>query len=363
MKKARRFLTIALLVFNAMAILLLWVCCASTWLSPERFPKLALLGLLFPAFVLANLFCTIPWLFVRWRWAWIPLAGTLPCMSFLMDYFPISFGGEPPAGSLKVITWNAAGYGYQSANRDSALTVFRNYIENCDADIICFQEAQTRCIHTEDFYATMERKGYYCHEEMGKAVFSRLPIIAHENITYRSHALEGQSVVNGSIAYRILFQGDTLLLINNHLESNHLNPEEKDEYVRGLDEHNINELKSSGKTVLSKVSQRTAIRAQQADSLANYIQHHDHMPIIMCGDFNDTPISYVYQRINKLLDNAYRKSGNGMGISYNKKGFWVRIDHVFMSHHWKSFKTHIDTTHDISDHYPLVTWLHYEREN
>ena len=79
--------------------------------------------------------------------------------------------------------------------------------------------------------------------------------------------------------------------------------------------------------------------------------------VIMCGDHNDTPISYTYQKTARNLNSAFRESGNGIGVSYNQKGFFFRIDHVFISEDWESCKTYIDTQMEMSDHYPLVTYL------
>lgn len=357
MRKARRYIIITLLVLNALAILLLWLCCATTWLAPESFPKLTIIGLFFPAFVLFDLVFVLLWLPIRWRWSWIPLAGLLPCLGFVMDYCPISLGGQPPAGCLKIVTWNTAGFGLGEANRDSALQASLDYLKDCDADIICLQEAPRRTITTEDLYRTMEEMNYSSYELHGKLLFSRLPVISHDSIPYFSMSAESDYSTNGSIAYQLLFENDTILLINNHLESNHLQPDEKADYVHDLGAKDMSELSASSRTLLSKISKNTGIRSHQADTIALFIEQHQQMPIICCGDFNDTPISYVYQRINRQLTNAYRQSGTGVGVSYNRKGFWVRIDHIFISGHWKSYHTHVDRSIGVSDHYPLVTWV------
>ena len=70
---------------------------------------------------------------------------------------------------------------------------------------------------------------------------------------------------------------------------------------------------------------------------------------------NDTPISYTFQRISRLLNNAFTESGNGIGISFNRKGFPVRIDHIFTSKDLKTHGTYVDGEIKSSDHCPIVT--------
>ena len=36
-------------------------------------------------------------------------------------------------------------------------------------------------------------------------------------------------------------------------------------------------------------------------------------PIIICGDFNDTPVSYAYQQLGDNMIDAFLESGNGIG--------------------------------------------------
>ena len=108
---------------------------------------------------------------------------------------------------------------------------------------------------------------------------------------------------------------------------------------------------------LDRISTANVIRATQTDSLYLALGHHENTRIVMCGDFNDTPISYTYQKLLKRLKNTFRESGIGVGRSFNEKGFFVRIDHIFVSHDWTSHKTCILSQIKLSDHYPIVTYL------
>ena len=110
--------------------------------------------------------------------------------------------------------------------------------------------------------------------------------------------------------------------------------------------------------MLNYLSQAAVMRSTQTAMLDSVIRSHEGESIILCGDFNETPISYSYQKMKHRLKSCFRESGLGLGFSYNNPGFWVRIDHIFTSDDWMSTNTHIVRTFRCSDHYPVVTTLH-----
>ena len=57
----------------------------------------------------------------------------------------------------------------------------------------------------------------------GLGCYSRFPILS-------AHPVRYASLNNGSIAYKIKVNGDTLLVVNNHLESNKLTEKDKEVY-------------------------------------------------------------------------------------------------------------------------------------
>jgi hypothetical protein len=75
------------------------------------------------------------------------------------------------------------------------------------------------------------------------------------------------------------------------------------------------------------------------------------------GDFNDNPISYSRYRIAQVLQDCFTETGRGFGLSYNQKGFFVRIDHILVSDHFEPFNCQIDSKMDASDHYPIICTL------
>lgn len=52
--------------------------------------------------------------------------------------------------------------------------------------------------------------------------------------------------------------------------------------------------------LIRKLAEASAIRAPQADTIAHEITASPHPCIIVCGDFNDTPISYTHRTMPKI---------------------------------------------------------------
>lgn len=77
---------------------------------------------------------------------------------------------------------------------------------------------------------------------------------------------------------------------------------------------------------------------------------------MVCGDFNDTPISYAHRTIQGPLKDAYAASGRGVGVTYNENFFWFRIDNILHSANMKPINCTVDKVR-YSDHYPLWCYL------
>ena len=149
-----------------------------------------------------------------------------------------------------------------------------------------------------------------------------------------------------------------MLVVNNHLEGTHLSKEDRNNYKRML--HGRMErdtARAESRLLLNKLETWVAKRAPQADAVHRYVQEHRAYPTIVCGDFNDNPISYSRRTIAKGLTDCYVETGTGIGLSYNQKGFFFRIDNILCSKHFTPYRCYVDNKIDFSDHYPMVCWL------
>lgn len=340
---------------NIMAALMLFVCGLSSGLNPANHPYVALFGLGFPLLLLLNLAFILFWLIFHVRYIWLPFAGMLFSASYIYDYCPLNFPKDKPEDTIKLLTYNTEFFG-QGKKNENGVYVIVDYLVHSDADIICIQESK---IHPPSAMKTVDKAmadaGYSIRhlqhrESEFLLVYSRLPILSLHEIPY-------ESTTNGSIALELLHGEDTVLLVNNHLESYKLTVEDKLKYKEMIKDPEHNYKEGDSKKLLRKMAVASRLRGPQVDSVLNYIHQAGHEAVIVCGDFNDSPISYSYRRLSSDFTNAFRQSGNGLGVSYNQKGFYFRIDHIFVSDYWQTYGTHVDKTVTWSDHYPMITYL------
>ena len=155
-------------------------------------------------------------------------------------------------------------------------------------------------------------------------LLSKFPILSRDSIPYSSHS-------NMSVAYILDVNGTKTLLVNNHFESYGLTEEEKTSFTEMVD-GKVAVKKAKGKSVslIDKLGKTMMRRAPQVDAVAAYVKKYldKGTPVILCGDFNDTPISYSHDVINGLLTDSYASSGNGLGFSYNKSKMSVSYTHL-----------------------------------
>lgn len=335
---------------NLATIALMLGCCLSTLLSPELHPRLSQAGLLLPVFLGMNLCFVVAWLIVEWKGLVLPLLGMACCWGYIRDYCPINFSGEVPQDAIHLLSYNVAHFAQnETLGLDGVSTA--DYILQSGADIMFFQEFSQGSNQGKRVVSQLTAEGYEMRSYKNLAIFSRYPFV--DTLVYASP----QSHSNGSMAWKICLDGDTVLLINSHLQSNQISQEEKAQYGQAIEDYDKHQIKASGKILLSRLVKAASGRAEQTDSICAVIHRSTTKSIISSGDMNDTPISYTYQNLASLLKSTFRESGNGLGISFGTKGFPVRIDHIFVSEDFKSTLTYVDSHAHTSDHHPLHSYI------
>jgi len=336
---------------NAAVVLLLWASCAVTYLHPSMFPRAGLLGLCFPAFLAVDIAFVVFWLVFKYKRVWLPLLGVAACWSFVRDYIPVNIPSPSPKGTLNVITYNTHNYGGNLAKEEDGSNAVINYLAGSGADIICLQEAKMSGAHKTTYINQMKDRGYSFCEGRDEVVFSRLPVIESDTLHYPNHGSSGMRAL-------LKYGQDTILLVNYHFESDKMTPQIKAAYRQALENPENDSARQDFKPVIRLLTEAAPYRAGQADSICALIERYPQYPAIVCGDFNDTPISYTHRVLTRKLKSAFRQSGNGVGFTFQEHGFPVRIDNILYTDSvWRSFATRVETKIDYSDHYPVVTHL------
>ncbi len=360
MRKLGKMVLLIIGVANLLFAGLLLLSAYSPWIQPVNHPMLSCAGLTFPFFLFINICFLIFWLIFRqYKLACIPLLTLLLCLGQIHTYMPFRFSSpEPPEGSIKVISYNVMGTEGLIKGEDGESNIL-TYLKESGADIICLQEyntAEWRNSHLsqKDIAKALEAYPYRSVRQPGGkhelACYSKFPILS-------SRALKYDSENNGSMEYELKIGADTLLLINNHLESNKLNDTDKEMYTDMLKDPRREKVKSGSKLLISKLAEASAIRAPQADTIAREVTASKHRYILVCGDFNDSPISYAHHTLSRLLDDAFVTSGRGLGISYHANRFYFRIDHILISKNLKAYNCKVDRSIGESDHFPITCYI------
>lgn len=365
MKHLGKLVALLILAVNVLFTGLLLLTAYSPHIRPVEHPVQSCLGLTFPIFLLANGCFLVFWLIVRrYKSALLPLLGLLCCHGQIRTYLPVNFHTDNlPESSFKLLSYNVMGFG--GGTKEEGKNPILTYLKESGADILCLQEytvsTSPRHISQKDVNRELEAYPYHRINTVGDgkghsnrmACYSKFPILSARTLHYPSE-------YNGSVIYELKIGNDTVTLINNHLESNKLTKADKVVYEDMLKSPETEKVKSGMRLLVRKLAEASAIRAPQADNIAQEIASSAHPYIMVCGDFNDTPISYTHHTIARHMDDAFTTSGCGLGISYNQNRFYFRIDHILTSRNLKAYNCTVDRSIKESDHYPI--WCHIAKK-
>lgn len=339
------------------SVIALWCCAASVYVHPSMARIASVAGLGFPLVLGGTILVFFLCLLFAPRRSWICLLGMVCCAGSIRSYIPFNPMAKGDSDSaLHVVNYNISSFSY--AKDDSTRAEVFQYFLDKQADIVCLQEGSSSIEQWSDLLPEFRQRLPYISRpypslSTEQACISRYPIVRSEMVTHHTQ--------NSAIAFWLqLPSGDSLLVLNCHLQSNQLSPSDRTQYsdIVHHPEKSSQQRDSTYTTsryLASKIANAAKIRALMSDTIVDYLRSHSGVPTIVCGDFNDTPISYsVYNMKRHGLNDAYRMAGNGMGRSFNKDAIAVRIDHQFCSDDLVPLQAKIDNTAPWSDHYPLV---------
>ena len=333
----------------------------SGYIPPVRWIIPAFLGLFFPALLVAQIGVTIFWL-LAWDKRRLLLVAAVWLISLpqLLVYFPIS-RAEKSLGteeeSLRILSYNVCAFGFKPHTKTSPNATLQ-YIKSSGADIVCIQEAMLnqnpwagvvsktlRSYLDEDYpYINVIRVN---RGGSTLALLSKYPIKEAKEIPLPSW-------VNGAVAYKVDIRGKETLVINVHLESFRLHRVDGEDYLRLAKDGDAIRLKDALRAKLSPTFRSHNI---QANIIHDLIQRYGSGRVIVCGDFNDTPLSYARYKIGEGLEDAFVSKGNGLGITFHTRPFFVRIDHILFGPAFRALRCEVDKTASESDHYPIEAVL------
>ena len=300
-------------------------------LDPREWNEVSTLGLVAPFIYVAQVALTLYWI-VRWRMffavpmIFISLLGVFQLSLFYKlelrrVYTEPNLKPKYDKKALKVMSYNVRSFIDDNGNLciDSMMSV----IKALNPDILCFQEMGFSELADSLLEPLKPMPRSLSRHNLSPAIYSRYPIISASRIDTLKNYVWADIVIK-----KDKNNEDTIRVFNNHLHSTAIRRDDN-EYIEN---HDFLEGDSVGKmrSMITRLTDNNRIRAEQADTLASLVAASPY-PVIVCGDFNDTPVSYTYRTIARKLNDSYRKVGRGYSHTY--RGFFdmLRIDYILFS--------------------------------
>ena len=186
----------------------------------------------------------------------------------------------------------------------------------------------------------------YFFKEKGTLILSKYPFADSGNIAFEKTS---NSCIWGDLKTPV----GIVRVYATHLQSNWLVPaamrlaEESDPRKK--------ETWMSVAEVMRLYKRAAARRATQSEMVAAHIAKSAH-PVILCGDLNDTPVSYVYHVLSQNLQDSFCEKGLGFDFTYAGKIPGLRIDYVLTDHSFKVLDHQVPKL-ELSDHFPVLVRL------
>ena len=333
-------LVMALLVFATVTSV---VC---QYISPERSGILSTLALVAPVVYLLDIVVMFYWV-VRWRWyrASLMIAVVVLGLFYVSRYYKFDFDRQYDTSYIerrytKVVTYNIL---------DSANPEFMSYVNRHNPDILCLQEVVTS---GENWSALTDKyKTTYRNDELeaNTQILSKYRIL-------RSGEIDGLIRKHGVWA-DLKIESDTVRVVNLHLQSTSILPEdtqflERHEYI--IDSEREDKLRS----IVDRLVENNCKRAEQAEAVAKFLENSPYTTIV-CGDFNDVPLSYTYHLIAKRMDDTFSRMADGFAYTYDTRYRLLRIDNILVSPSVEVVSYEVDDKVALSDHFPVISRLKF----
>lgn len=353
---AGTILFIVLLACTMSLAVALFIAYLTPYVAPSTFGSLTIVGIFAPILYIGVAICLLLWVVMgRWRIAGCVALILIPGLFRLSDFYNVELHREveqkPSRGSFTLLSYNVRGF-----RDDNSLRVVDKYVdylsEREELDVLCFQEYALDIPSVERIDSLLKSRNRRIYRndvvESGEVVlrtYSRYPIIA-------SGSLSGEGSGTTQWVDIIIGKSDTLRIFNNHLQSMNISSNDSSDIEQG-------KILNDGDRMLSivdRIAENSSIRAEYVDTLRTIIANTPYRRVI-CGDFNDTPMSYVYGELIDGHVDAFEQCGGGYGYTFRPMHRTLRIDYVLYSPELEAEEYDVDVENELSDHLPVTARL------
>jgi len=328
-------------------------------INPEDFALPAFFGLAYPYLLLINIVIAIVWaMLLRWE-TFISVAVIIIGFNHFTNFIRLNRPEGNKDNTIKVLSYNLRLFNYfedkKTANSEKKIM---ELLKEQKPDIMCLQEyfvigdpstkeEAFKSALGGKYYSQVKVFGRGKNKSYGIATFSRYPIINKGEIFHpRSASL--------SIYADVVIRKDTFRIFNNYLQSFRLKKMERSFLVE-MTSSDDNDTGKDFKSLYMRLKKGFVKRAVQAQAVEECIKASPY-PVIVAGDFNDTPVSYSYRKLRKGLNDSFVNSGYGAGFTYTGNYPPNRIDYILYDNALiNSYFEIIKVKY--SDHYPIISYF------
>lgn len=338
---------------NLLLILITFACYVSPFIHPKVFWPLAVLGLTYPFLLFANLGFIFLWILRKHHYFLFSLTTIVLGWTHFQSFVGYHFTPDC-ASTIKVASFN--GYSFRSLGSPTSMNSeqeLEKHFPPLDAEILCIQEfVQSR--HHQNLFSRFLKKKGYIHQFLqigrGPAIYSKYPL---ENGIHESFGNQA----NGYQVIDVNIKNQKFRLFNLHLLSNGVSQTAD----RVASNGNLQEEQTwrDIRFIVGNYKRAAQKRSDEAQKIAKLIEKSPY-PIILCGDFNETPQSHTYYLISKNLKDTFKAAGRGLGITYAGSIPALHIDHILVDPNIDVCKTTIQSS-IFSDHYPVVSHINLDQ--
>ena len=340
-------------------------------ISPATNSWLPLLGLAFPVLFLLMLFTFVYWLMQRkWRslFALSCLLLNLGPMSLYVQWNDTkdkqqdleiqqaSFDKEINVGTqtLKVVSYNAQLFGlYQDESSVDivnteympAMDSFLQVLKSQNADVVCLQEVYAKAGGLKSLARFLKAEAQLDYSQTytlnnqrpyGMIVLSRYRIKRWQPISFGPNTGNMAMWVDIEIADEDALRKKARIRIYNlHLQSFRF---AKKDYAVMQKQTKQQQLDIEGsKGIITRLRLGYQHRAEQVNAVKENMIACD-FPKVICGDFNDIPVSYTYRQLCAGMKDAFCEAGRGLETTYKGSMPSFRIDYILFDNPMRAIR-------------------------
>lgn len=298
-----------------------------------------------PAVVMLDAVLLAMWL-VRRRWLAVlfSVAALGVLYSWIAAMIQLRMPSDKIPCDLKAATFNVDGFRGEEGFR-SVVSEVASLMRNEEADVVCLEEF--RITRDYDTLQVVRMLGMPYYATRGSVVLiSRYPIAESGPVGFDAGA---GNETNGALWADVETPAGRVRFFACHLQTT------------GVSSLEYRYAGKSGRVpfgvLVREMSAQSQLRAGQIERLVTLAEASP-WPVVLAGDFNDTPSTYTYHVASGALNDTFREGGSGWGGTFRRGWGLLRLDYVFVSDGLRCGRCYMRSL-PISDHKPVFAELSF----